>query len=270
MAVFPAPLRPARRRKLPYLVSWRTIFALMLREMSTTYGRSPGGYIWAILEPVAGIALLTLVFSVAFASPPLGISFEMFYATGMLPFLLFGDVAGRITQALNYSRQLLAYSRVTFIDAILARFFLNMLTQLLVNYLVLGGILLFFSTRVIMDGPTILTAYALVGLLALGVGTFNCYMMTRFMVYQRIWSVVMRPLFVVSCIFFLLEAIPQPFQGILWFNPLVHVIGLMRSGFYPNYDAVYVSELYVVLFALIPMLIGLVLLRHNHRTLFEL
>ena len=41
--------------------SLRAIAALVLREMSTTNGRSPGGYLWAILEPAAGIALLTIV-----------------------------------------------------------------------------------------------------------------------------------------------------------------------------------------------------------------
>ena len=39
----------------------RVVFALIIREMSTTYGRSAGGYIWAILEPVGAIALMSLV-----------------------------------------------------------------------------------------------------------------------------------------------------------------------------------------------------------------
>ena len=37
--------------------------------MGTTYGRSPGGYLWAILEPVAGIALLsTMIGAVVLAN----------------------------------------------------------------------------------------------------------------------------------------------------------------------------------------------------------
>ena len=42
----------------------RTVMALMLREMSTTYGRSPGGYLWAVLEPLGGIAMMTLILAV--------------------------------------------------------------------------------------------------------------------------------------------------------------------------------------------------------------
>ena len=42
------PDLPTNRR----FASFRAIGALILREMATSYGRSPGGYIWAILEPV--------------------------------------------------------------------------------------------------------------------------------------------------------------------------------------------------------------------------
>ena len=237
--------------------------------MATSYGRSPGGYVWAILEPAAGIALLTAIFSIGFRSPPLGVSFAMFYATGMLPFTLFTDITGKLGQSMNYSKQLLAYPRVTFLDTILARFGLNLMTQILVSYLVIGSILLAFDTRVIMDGPVIARAYGLAGLLSLGVGTFNCFMMLRFPIYQRFWSILMRPLFLLSCVFFLFDTIPEPYSNYLWYNPLVHLVGMMRHGFYPNYDAPYLSELYVAGFGLVALVLGLMLLRRDHKTALE-
>ena len=33
--------------------SFRVFAALMLREMITRYGRSFGGYLWAVIEPMA-------------------------------------------------------------------------------------------------------------------------------------------------------------------------------------------------------------------------
>ncbi|WP_371932206.1 ABC transporter permease, partial [Mameliella sp. MMSF_3537] len=261
---------PRIRQGIPRFATLRTITALILREMATSYGRSPGGYAWAVLEPAAGIALLTALFSVGFRSPPLGVSFAMFYATGMLPFTLFTDITGKLGQSMNYSKQLLAYPRVTFLDTILARFGLNLMTQFLVSYLVIGSILLIFDTRVVMDGPVIARAYALAALLALGVGTFNCFMMLRFPLYQRFWSILMRPLFLLSCVFFLFDTIPEPYNNWLWYNPLVHLVGMMRHGFYPNYDAPYVSESYVALFGLVALVLGLMLLRRDHKTALEM
>ena len=50
--------------------SMRTISALVLREMSTRYGRTPGGYIWSLLEPIAAILFLSLGFSLVIRTPP--------------------------------------------------------------------------------------------------------------------------------------------------------------------------------------------------------
>ena len=77
--------------------AFRAVGALILREMATTHGKSPGGFLWAIAEPVAAIALLSFAFSLIFVAPPLGRDFALFYATGFLPFFLFLDVSQKIT-----------------------------------------------------------------------------------------------------------------------------------------------------------------------------
>lgn len=266
---FPKPLVPLGQRPQRRFASLRGISALMLREMATTHGRSPGGYLWALLEPIGGIVLLSLVFSVAFRSPALGISFPLFYATGFVPFLLFSSVQNKVSQSLLFSKPLLAYPNVTFLDAILARFSLNLITELLVGYIIFVGLLLLFETRATPNLAIIVHAYALVALLALGVGTLNAFLTTRFPVWQQIWSIIMRPMFIISCIFFLFETIPQPYRDWLWWNPLVHITGLMRSGFYATYDASYVSPTYVTAFALVAMGTGLVFLRRYHRDLLQ-
>ena len=38
----------------------RVLFALVMREMTTRFGRSSAGYLWALIEPAAFIALLSL------------------------------------------------------------------------------------------------------------------------------------------------------------------------------------------------------------------
>ena len=105
--------------------------------------------------------------------------------------------------------------------------------------------------------------------LGLGVGTLNCFLTGIMPAWQRVWAIMNRPLFLVSCIFFLFEAVPDPFNDILWYNPLVHVVGQTRSGFYPYYDAPYVSPLYVFGIALICFILGLVFLRRYVRLIFN-
>ncbi len=266
---FSPPLPQSRAINRRRFASARTILALVLREMITTYGRSPGGYLWAVLEPVAAIALLTIIFSVGFRSPSLGTNFPIFYATGMIPFVMYNDLSSKVALSLLFSKPLLAYPAVTYLDAIIARFLVNMLTQLMVAYITLTGIMIFFETRLVPDYPTIIQGFALAALLAFGVGVMNCYLFSRFPVWQRAWSILMRPMFLISGIFFLFDNIPQPYQDILWYNPLVHLIGLVRRGFYSSYDASYVSIGYLIGVSMGLILAGLLLLWRSHRDLLQ-
>lgn len=259
--------RPRPRRFS--LLAPRAILALILREMSTTYGRSPGGYVWAVLEPAAGIALLTIIFSLGFRSPPLGTNFAFFYASGVLPLMTFYDLNNKLSQSLIFSKGLLEYPRVTFADALLARVIVAVITQVMVHFIVLMVILNLYDVHTSMDFNKILAAYGLLLALGVGVGVFNSFLIVAFPLWQTIWAVLTRPLFIISCIFFLFESVPQPYRDILWYNPLVHVIGLMRDGYFPFYRPNYVSPIYVITFGAIPGMLGLLLLRRYHREILD-
>ncbi len=255
-----SPRRTTRR-----FATGRAVAALMLREMSTRYGRSPGGYVWAILEPLGGIIVLSLALSLIIRSPSLGSSFVLFYATGLLPFMLYNTVQNMVAKALIFSKPLLVYPSVTWIDAIVARFLLNLLTGLMVTYVLLFGVLHFSETTAVVRLEAIVAALALVALLGLGVGVMNCLICGLFPVWEQVWSIVNRPLFLASGIFFIMEDLPRQMQEYLWFSPWIHVSGLLRTGIYPTYDAPYVSVIYVLLSGLLPLSFGLLLLRRYHK-----
>lgn len=247
----------------------RSIAALMLREMTTRYGRSVGGYIWAIAEPIGAILLLSVGFSLVLRTPSLGTSFLLFYATGYLPFNLYATLSGRVAKSIRNVRGLLAYPEVSFIDAILARFILNTLTQCLVFYLLVAGILMVIDTRAVLDIAPILSSLAVTALLGFGVGVTNCYLFAVFPVWEQVWTIATRPLFLASGIFYLHEDLPRIAQDILWFNPIAHLVGIMRRGFYPTYDAAWASTLYPLAVALALTAVGLLLLRRHHRTVLN-
>ncbi len=247
----------------------RSVLALVLREMSTTYGRSPGGYLWAVLEPLAGIALLSIVLSMAFKVPPIGTSFPLYYATGLVPFLGYNDLASKVSQSINFSRPLLAYPSVTFVDALLARFAINYLIQLSVGHLVFFGIICLGVPEGWPDFAKVGQAFAMMGAFGFGVGTLNCFLLTRFPIWQRFWAILNRPLFVMSCIFFTFESIPPKFQTFLWWNPIVHFVGKMRDAFYDGYSPDYVSPGFVFGISMLLTTFGLVFLRRYHRDMIE-
>lgn len=260
-ANMPMPLaqRPKLRRS-----TLRTIVALILREMATRYGAKPGGYAWAVAEPLGMLFILSLAFSLLLRSPSLGESFILFYATAFMPFYLFNAIAGMLTNAINFSKALLKYPAVGWMDALLARFILNALTVLLVSYVLLVSILWLTGTRTVIDMPPVIAAFTMAMVLGFGIGTFNCALRGLFPIYGTFWSILTRPLMIMSAVIYIVEDLPRNVQDVLWYNPLVHITGLSRSGFYPIYDPDYITPTYVMACALIPMVGGLMLLKRHH------
>ena len=266
-----APQRILRRAGILTRTA-RTIFALMLREIATSYGRSPGGYLWALADPVLGIALLTLVFQGALgtSTPLIGTNFPMFYATGYLPFIMYHDLSSKVAMSLRFSRPLLDYPAVTFIDALIARWLLNAVTHFVVFVIVIGSIVMIYDLALVADVATVLQALVLTALLGLGVGTLNCFLMMRFSVWERAWSILSRPLMLMSGVFYTYSLLPIAAQQVLWWNPILHVVGLLRRGIYGVYAADYVSSAYVLAFSLITLVLGLLLIWRRYHDLLEI
>jgi capsular polysaccharide transport system permease protein len=259
-----SPARPGRR-----FATLRTVGALVLREMATRYGRTPGGYAWAVMEPLAAILFLAVGFSLVIPAPALGTSFLLFYATGYLIFDLYQSVSLTVSRAISFSRPLLRFPAVTWADAIIARFLLNSLTSVLVAILLLGGILAAVDSNAQLDLPRIAGALGLAMALGLGVGTLNCVLMGLYPLWEMVWSIITRPLFLASGIFFLYDDMPQLAQDILWYNPLIHIAGVMRAGVYPTYSAAYASPAFVLLASLTLTALGAVLMGRFHRVILN-
>lgn len=239
----------------------RVLFALIMREMNTRYGRSFGGYAWAVLDPLGFILLMSIVFSQLARMPPLGTSFPLFYATGYVAFFFYLDISSAVSGAIRFNRPLLSFPRVTLLDTLIARFVLQLLTAGLVAILLLTSFTLYAHDQVRIDPAPILQAVALSSLLGLGIASVNSTLFLYSETWQRVFGVVNRPLFILSGILFLYEDLPRVGQQVLWWNPLVHVTALMRSGFYPVYNPNFVSPSYVAIVALIALMLGILLLR---------
>lgn len=245
----------------------RVIAALILREMATRYGRSPGGYLWAFLEPLGGIIILSYAFALLIRTPSLGTSFILFFAAAYLPLQVYATVTRTTQNALTFSKALLHYPVVSWIDAVVARFVLNGLTTSLVTYILLALILIFTGTRSVLDFVPLVQAVGLALLVGLGLGVFNCVMFGFFPLLERVWQIGTRPLFLASGIFYIYEDLPKLAQDILWFNPLMHITGLMRTGVFTTYHPEYISKTYVVFFGMFFLFFGALFLRRFHREL---
>ncbi len=236
----------------------------MVREMITRYGRSWGGYFWAIAEPVGMIAMLSLAFSQFLRTPPLGTSFILFYAAGYLPFSFYNTINSITSTSVTSNRSLMHFPMVSPMDAVIARSALQALTMIVVTVVVLFGIDMLISEPIRISLLEFISACLAASILGLGGGTLNVVLFTFFPFYKNVWAIVSRPLFLLSGIFYTVESMPTQVQSILLLNPLVHVTAQAHKAFFPIYDGEFVNLGYPIgLGVFFYLLGGALIFRHK-------
>lgn len=238
-------------------IQLRVLGALILRETRTRFGKSQLGYLWAVMEPVAIVATFALAFH-ALGRPPLyGDSLFLFFTASVIPYHVYRRVTTFVASAVESNQALLAYPPVKPIDLFLARAGLEIATGVLVFMLMMGVLILFFDAQ----SPTRFHALAgsilAMSLLGFGCGVINAVVISRFESWKNIESMLARPLFFVSGIFFLPESLPEKVREYLLWNPVMHGVELMRYGYYFNYRAADLDVGYLAFWALSAALIGL-------------
>ncbi len=244
----------------PIAEFWRPIMALIIRELNTTHGRYPAGYIWIFLEPIGAILLISAVFSFFLRSPSIGDNFPIYFALGYLPYTMYTQTQSRVLSALSFSKGLLRYPRVTTIDAIIARTILSFVTVWIYSVVIIYALCYFYDVSVKINYPVLILAFLIAGLFGLSVGCINCFMVTRNKFWPPVWSIINRPTFILSGVLYIYEDVPEKIQNVVWYNPLLHATGMARSGFFPGYEPTFLSASYVLGLSLVLLFLGLVLL----------
>ncbi|MBW9090824.1 ABC transporter permease [Rhizobium wenxiniae] len=211
---------------------FRIVSAFVIREVATRYGRSPGGYVWAFLEPIAFITIMSLLMSAIGRVPPVGESFTLFYATGYLAFSMYKAMESYLVSAVSANKSLLGYPNVSAFDAVVGRLLLQIGTATVVAAVIIGGIMVTLRHPPSIDWVKIIEATSLAWILAIGMALGNITLFFYFPIYKKVYETVTRPLFLLSGVFLMPTHLPHPFREWMLLNPVTHIVILFREGFY--------------------------------------
>lgn len=243
------------------MAQMRVVHAVALRETRTRFGQNKLGYVWALLEPLFWIATFAGLFEVADRGTPGGMAVVPFLATGVITYELVMKTSNKGSQAINGNKALLFYPQVHTLDLILARGALELATYGVVFMLIIGGWALTIPHLRIDDLLTLIGGLLLAGLLGMGLGLVLCGLNVLSPTVERIRGPLFRPLFWVSGLFFTAESLPKQVRDMLLYNPILHCIELVRTGFFPGYDSRYAEPGYVGVWILALFFFGLTLER---------
>jgi capsular polysaccharide transport system permease protein len=232
------------------------VFALILRETQTRYGRHPGGYLWAIVEPVFFISCLLFISNALGRSSHTGIT-AMHFASGVLTFMLFRQTVQQSLAAVSGNRGLLMHPIVTPLDIILARVLLEAATNLLVTCIVAVGIFVIWGLGPPASPLGLLGIIALSSSLGLAFGLLFGAAAGVWPIVERILSPVMRVMFYISGVFFVPSALPSNVRDALLWNPVLHVTEAARVAWLEMPPETYGTLAYPVAVCAGTLLVGM-------------
>jgi capsular polysaccharide transport system permease protein len=235
----------------------RVVGALILRDTRTRYGRSALGYLWAIAEPLSYVAFMAALFSSLGRHPPFGSDTALFFASGILPFTLFATLSRSVSGAIEANRALLTYPIVKPVDAFFARGTLEFATSIVVMLVMFGGIAFLHGVDAPVHLDSIAAAVFGLALLGFGVGMTNAVIEQVFPTWREIYSVLTRPLMLVSAVFFTLDSLPTGARDILAYVPITHGVELFRTGYYSGYRSSVLDVAYLYEIGLAMCVLGL-------------
>lgn len=223
------------------LFNWKsTISAIIVREIRTRFAGGSLGYGWAIILPVTWVLAITVFFQWIGRSAPVSIALPIFIASGMIPYLMFRQIVTSMMRVVRANRHLLTMGPATEEDLLNGGALLELVNMVLIT-MVVTIILAVFSTVPLPPDPIrVVTALLLAWALGASAGRFAASIAHYSDTAQRLVPILLRPFFWISGIFFVASELPRAAQDALWFNPLLHVIELLRTGLLPGFSSEFV------------------------------
>jgi len=224
---------------------WRdVIFALFVREIKTSFNDRLG-LAWAVVQPLSFIFLLSYVRGMIAGSDSHTVPTFEFMMYGMLFIQLFLDTFMNTSNSIKKNKALFAFRQVQPISSVLATASFYFLVKLVVFTLIIL-LMYFLGMDFKINDPLFLLFNALsVWIMAASLGLLfaigHCYVPE----ISKVQSILVRPLFFISAVFFSMQDIPKEYWGYLDWNPILHAIELSRHAAYATYSTDAVSEFYL-------------------------
>lgn len=243
----------------------RVIWALVIREIITRYGRHNVGFLWLFLEPMLFTLGITLLWTIIKATHGTSLPITAFAVTGYSSILLWRNCSNRAVKAIEANLSLLYHRPVKVFDIFAARLILEIAgatTSLLV-------LTIFFTSMgwmsVPVDIPTVLIGWLLLAWFSFALSLVVGAASERMEVIERVWHVFTYLMFPLSGAAFMVDWLPKEAQTAILWVPMVHGTEMIRHGYFGAAVPTHEDPAYLALVNIVMLLLGLALIRETGR-----
>ncbi len=239
----------------------RTMWALMLRELATRYGRDNIGFLWVLVEPLAFCIGVLILWRSIRGPYEHGLQVLPFILTGYMPTILTRHIVMYSLNAVKINSSLLYHRTITTLDLFSARIALEFVGVTLGAFVVYG-LLLFLGLAPLPNNLTwVYIGWFTTALVSSGLALIVGAISEIFEVVERIIGVTLYILVPLSGTFFLADWLPEDVRHFALLLPFLNCAEMVRYGFFgpsinPHFDLGYTLVVALTMNAL-----GLLLVR---------
>ena len=225
-------------------IQGRVIYALLMREILTRYGRHNIGFLWLFVEPMLFTTGVTILWTLSKSVHGSSLPIVAFALTGYSSVLLWRNMPSRCIGAIQPNLALMYHRNVKAIDIYIARLLLEA-----------GGATISFVTLSLfyiyvgwLDPPedvlTVTAGWLLLAWFGASLAMFLGALGEKTELVERFWHPASYILFPLSGAAFMVDALPTAAKEFMLYIPMVNGVEIVRKGYFgdhvhSHYDVTY-------------------------------
>lgn len=248
-------------------IQTRVISALIIRELSTRFGRENIGFLWIMAEPLLFAGLVALTWFFMRGPEEHGVSVVAFVVTGYLPLTLFRHSVSRCIKVFEVNGSLMYHRQIKILDFIFVRFLIEIIGGM-IAYIFIAAILIYFNFFPIPnDLGLFLMGWVSYGFFVLSLCLIIAPLSEISEVLEKFMPVTTYLMIPFSGTFNMMSWLTPQARNVLAWSPPVNAMEMMRSGIFGNAVQPYYNIEVTLIFSMVCSMIGLSLCRRVRKTL---
>jgi len=250
-----------------WITQVRVIHALMIRELTTRYGRDNIGFLWIMVEPLLFAGLVALIWHFMYGETKHGVGITAFIVTGYIPITLFRHGVARSVAIFTANSSILYHRQVKILDFIVVRLLIELLGGMMAFVFIAGVLMVFDQFPVPTDIGLTIAGWMIYAFFSFSICLIIAPLSEMSEVVEKFVPVTTYVMIPFSGLFTLAEWLTPTMREYLMWSPFVSGMEMLRKGIWGDQITAYYYPWYTISCSVVATMIGLVLCRRVRRTL---
>lgn len=252
---------------LSFKIQARIIYALLMREILTRFGRHNIGFLWMFVEPMMFTLGVTALWTATNSLHGSNLPIAAFALTGYSSVLLWRNMPARCIGAIAPNLALMYHRNVKIMDVFAARLLLEA-AGATISFVVLSTVFILIG---LIEPPEdlleVMQGWLMLAWFGSALGLLMGSLSEEYELVDKLWHPASYLLFPLSGAAFLVDALPVRAQEIILYLPMVHGVELVREGYFGSKVVAHYNMGYMALISSLLTLMALAQMRKVGRTI---